>query len=157
MRKNAFTLVELLAVIAILGIIATITTPIVLNVLTSAREKAFEDNALSLSKAADNYYAALTLDSETKIPLLITYTNGEESNLYLNNSNNQCETSTDRMLEYSGENPYSGNIYIDKEGNVSMAIYDDQSRKCAIKEPGDKTVTITDKTESECKLDNTPC
>ena len=157
MKKNGFTLVELLAVITILGILATITVPIVTNIFQSASEDAFEDNAMSLSRAADNYYTSLTLDSNTKLPLLVTFTNGEESNKYKNNSNNACETSNDRILEYNGQNPDSGNIYVDSNGDVYMAIYDRQSRKCAIKNPGDKTVTFTDKKESECKLTNNPC
>ena len=157
MKNKGFTLVELLAVIAILAIIATITVPIVINVFNQAEDKAFEDDAMSLSKAADNYYTSLTLSDNTKIPLLITYSNKKETNKYLNNGNNRCETSTDRILEYSGQTPDSGNIYIDKNGNVSLAIYDKQSRKCAIKNPGDKTVTFTDKSESECKLANNPC
>ena len=155
--KKGFTLVELLGVLAILAIIATITVPIIVNVFNKASDDAFEDNAMSLSKAADNYYSASTLDAYTKLPLLITFNNGKETNKYLNNENKQCETSNDRMMEYSGENPDSGNIFIDRNGDIYLAIYDRQSRKCAIKNPGDKTVTFTDKSESECKLNYNPC
>lgn len=157
MKRNGFTLVELLAVIAILAIIVTITVPIVTNVFQDASENAFEDNAMSLARAADNYYTSLTLESDTKIPLLVTFSNGEETNRYKNNANNTCETSSERILEYSGQNPDSGNIFIDRNGDISLALYDRQSRKCAIKNPGDKTITFTDKSESECKLTNNPC
>ena len=85
MKKNAFTLVELLAVITILGILATITVPIVINVFNSASESAFEDDAMTLSKAADNYYTSLTLESDTKLPLLVTFNSGKETNKYKNN------------------------------------------------------------------------
>ena len=64
-NNSGFTLVELLAVITILGILATITVPIVINVFNSASESAFEDDAMTLSKAADNYYTSLTLESDT--------------------------------------------------------------------------------------------
>ena len=40
MRKNGFTLIELLAVIIILAVIALIATPIVLNVIDSAKKSA---------------------------------------------------------------------------------------------------------------------
>ena len=157
MKKNGFTLVELLSVIAILAILATITVPIVLNVFNNTANSAFEDNAMSLSKAADNYYSASTLDAYTKLPLLVTFNDGKETNKYINNENKNCEISNDRMMEYTGDNPDSGNIYIDKNGDIYMAIYDKSVRKCAIKNPGDKTVTFTNQSESECKLDNNPC
>ena len=157
MKKNAFTLVELLAVITILGILAAITIPIVTGVFQNASENAFEDNAMSLARAADNYYTSLTLESETKLPLLVTFSNGEETNRYKNNTSNTCETSSERLLEYSGQNPDSGNIFIDSNGEVTLAIYDRRSRKCAIKNPSDKKITFTDKAESECKLTNNPC
>ena len=38
MRKNAFTLVELLAVIVILAIISLIAVPIVINIITDTKE-----------------------------------------------------------------------------------------------------------------------
>ena len=157
MKRNGFTLVELLAVITILAIIATITVPIVINVFEDAESNAFEDDAMNLSRAVVNYYTALTLESDTKLPLLVTFNNGKETNKYLNNANNQCETSNDRILEYSGQNPDSGNIFIDKNGDIYLAIYDGESRKCAIKNPGDSTITFTDKSKAECKLDNNPC
>ena len=157
MKRNGFTLVELLAVITILGILAAITIPIVTGVFQNASENAFEDDAMTLSKAADNYYTSLTLESETKLPLLVTFNNGKETNKYKNNASNACQTSSERLLEYTGQNPDSGNIFIDSNGEVTLALYDRQSRKCAIKNPGDKAVTFTDKSESECKLTNNPC
>ena len=44
MRKNGFTLIELLAVIIILAVIALIATPIVLNVVDSAKKSAAESS-----------------------------------------------------------------------------------------------------------------
>ena len=157
MKKNGFTLVELLAVIVLLAVIATITIPSIVGVFQNATSNAFEDDAMNLSKAADNYYTASTLDSDVKLPILVTFNNKEQTNKYLNNTNNQCETSADRMLEYSGQNPDSGNIYIDKNGDVYLAIYSKRSKKCAIKNPGDKKFTFTNKSESECKLTQNPC
>ena len=45
MNKKGFTLVELLAVIVILAIIALITAPAILNVINDAREKGAQDKA----------------------------------------------------------------------------------------------------------------
>ena len=47
-RKNAFTLIELLAVIVVLAIIALIATPIVMNTIKNAKKGAAE-------RTADNY------------------------------------------------------------------------------------------------------
>ena len=58
MKKNGFTLIELLAVIIILAIVALIATPIVLNVVDSARESAAKSEA-PMSFDGINKYCAL--------------------------------------------------------------------------------------------------
>ena len=44
-KKNAFTLIELLAIIVILAIIAVITVPIILNIIENSRKGAAKDSA----------------------------------------------------------------------------------------------------------------
>ena len=44
-KKNAFTLIELLAIIVILAIIALITVPIILNIIENSRKGAAQDSA----------------------------------------------------------------------------------------------------------------
>lgn len=154
--KNAFTLIELLAVIVVLAIIATITTPVVQGVINSAREKAFKDDAISLYKASQNYYSSATLDDDVKLPLLVTFNDKKETNKFMT-SKNKCDSKTDRMIEYSGKNPDSGNIYIDKEGNIEIAIYNKQTRICAKKGTKDKTFTYTKGDGKSCKLNKTVC
>jgi len=51
--NKAFTLIELLAVIAILAIILLIAVPMVLNTVASAKQAAFKDNAQMVIKAVD--------------------------------------------------------------------------------------------------------
>ena len=59
-KRNGFTLVELLAVIVILAIIALIATPIILGIINDARESAKErsvdlvEEAVELIKNAIN-------------------------------------------------------------------------------------------------------
>ena len=55
-RKNGFTLIELLAVIVILAIIALIATPIVLNMINSARKSAAKSSSLGFIDSIE-YYA----------------------------------------------------------------------------------------------------
>lgn len=55
MNKKGFTLIELLGVIVILGIIATITTPLVQRIIVESKEKAYNDQVSSFEKAAKSY------------------------------------------------------------------------------------------------------
>ncbi len=55
MKRNAFTLVELLAVIVILSVIALITTPIVLSQIEQAKKGGFVTSAKNVLDAADIY------------------------------------------------------------------------------------------------------
>ncbi len=153
--KKGFTLVELLAVILIIGIIATITTPIILNVIGSAKAKGFEDSALSLLRASKNYYSDQTVSDIIKLPLEIKFSDGSQTNTYLNSQTKQMETSSDRLLEYSGTNPDSGIIKINSEGEISMAIYSKATKVCGIKSSKDKTLTFTKVAEKDCVIPST--
>ena len=58
MNKNGFTLVELLGVIVILGIIATITVPLIQRTIIENTEEAYNDQVTSFERAAKNYAAS---------------------------------------------------------------------------------------------------
>lgn len=145
MKKNGFTLMEILAVIAILAIIAIIVTPLVVKTLSNAREKAFLEDAITLKKAANNYYYENNLSKDERLPLLVTYSNSKAS--YCNKP----------KLEYSGKNPYSGNIYINSDGSVEMRIYSQKTGKCAVKTAEDKEPHLEDLKQTECKLAKKTC
>ena len=153
MQLKGFTLVELLAVLAILAILALITTPIIINVLRNANENAFLDTAYSINKAANNYYTTL-VTSDNTVPLLVTYTKGEISSQRVA-VDGSTQTTTTNYLDYTGSNPYSGNVYISETGDVEMAIYDNRSNICITKSASDKTPVKSDKDESSCKLNKT--
>ena len=108
-KKNAFTLIELLAIIVILAIIAVITVPIILNIIENSRKGAAQDSAYGFKDAVNKYYVT-ELSSNRQFQLEGEYTvadgklkgnnisdtNGVEiptsgakpSNGYLNYSNN---------------------------------------------------------------------
>lgn len=58
MKKEGFTLVELLGVIVILGIIATITIPLIQRTIIENTEEAYNDQVTSFERAAKNYVAS---------------------------------------------------------------------------------------------------
>ena len=67
MKRNTkgFTLVELLAVIVILAIIALIATPIILGVIEDARKGAARSSALGYADALEKSIAIAMVKSDT--------------------------------------------------------------------------------------------
>ena len=56
MKKNGFTLVELLAVVVILAVIVLITTISVRSILLSSKDSLFETQKAKVEEAAQVYY-----------------------------------------------------------------------------------------------------
>lgn len=73
-NKKGFTLVELLAVIVILAIIALIATPIILNVIDDAKTNAAKNSAYGYIDALEKANAQNMLSSESINVLSGTYT-----------------------------------------------------------------------------------
>src|SRR5574344_1131306 len=98
--RKAFTLIELLAVIVILAIIALIITPVITDIIKSARESSDLRSAEAYVKAGDNFYAEATLDSN-KASLLGT---NVINSLEVNNAE------------------ATGTLIVNSDGTVAMAI-----------------------------------
>ena len=64
-EKKGFTLVELLAVIVILALIALIATPIILNVINDAKKQAAKDSAYGYMDAVEKYIVSSELEDES--------------------------------------------------------------------------------------------
>jgi len=132
MKKKGFTLVELLAVIIILAVIALIATPIVLNVVEKSRKSAFESSVYGIVEtieleAADKMIKGESLISEYNFPT-------EE-------------------LEFQGEQPEGGIAKTDRKGKVSIAVHN--GKWCAIKGYDEGTLTIKEYEERTCILKET--
>ena len=72
-KKKGFTLVELLAVIVILALIALIATPIILNIIKDAKRSAAKDSAYGYIDAVEKYIVlAKTQTGDYKLELVPT-------------------------------------------------------------------------------------
>ena len=128
-NKNGFTLVELLAVIVIIAIIALITTPIVLNVVQSSRENAFKDTAHGLVLAAGTYQAEQqALNRDTTLTINYATSSDSEKNL----------------LKTKGTLPDAGELSIDEKGKVTLALWSNDARVCVVKKADAKELTINE-------------
>jgi len=123
--KKGFTLIELLAVIIVFGVIALIATPIVLDVIDSAKLKAFEESAYGIIETVKlkNYDSMLENNDKTYI------------------------FPTDELV-FQGERPKGGTV-ISVNGEIILAIHN--GKYCATKKLGDEKVTITENI-SNCDL-----
>ena len=100
MKRKGFTLVELLAVIVILSVIALITTPMILNIIEETRKKASIESVNGILDAAEKYEITSMLE-------------GEETRRF---------EFPNEKLQYKGTKPESGTLIIDEEGNTSITV-----------------------------------
>ena len=98
MKRSGFTLVELLAVIVVLAVIALIATPIVNNSIEKSKKGTAIESANNLISSAE-YYILKTKDKYGKVSVL------------------------DENLKYSGKKPELGEIEINKQGRASLYAY----------------------------------
>lgn len=117
---KGFTLVELLAVIVILAIVALVTTPAILNVINNSRQKAAEDKAwgtidsvrLAYTQAQNNGYVEET-NSDTGITV-------SANAITVDFSKGDAVAFGDKKITMSGERPASGTVTINLDtGNIT--------------------------------------
>ena len=61
-KKKGFTLIELLAVIVVLAIIAIIATPLIINIIKTAKKGSAKASSYGMIEAARLYYTTNTLE-----------------------------------------------------------------------------------------------
>ena len=104
LNSNAFTLIELLAIIVILAIIAVITVPIILNIIENSRKGVASDSAYGYKDSVNKSYIA-ELQNHNKLKLNDTYT---VTNGTLSGGNFGDEGITSLPVSVSGQIPSSG-------------------------------------------------
>ncbi len=113
-KMKGFTLVELLAVIIILAIVALVTTPAILNVINNSRLEGAKDKtwgAIDAVKLA--YTQSQTIDNHDVVDNpKVTFTS---------KTADDSETVLGRKATMSGEHPSKGSISIDTTTGVITA------------------------------------
>ena len=137
-KKNAFTLIELLAIIVILAIIAVITVPIILNIIENSKKGAAADSAYGYKDAVNKWYVQeLSKPNNQNFNLSSSYT-VEDGKLIDPTINNDEGI----LIPFSGDKPSSG--YLNYSNNTLTS-------GCLVF--GDYAVTFAGNTTSTVKGD----
>lgn len=107
MKNKGFTLVELLAVIIILGVIAVITVPKINEQVENSKSKAVKSSALNYKKTIDEYILHQQMN-KNEITLNGSYTVTSEGKL--------TQNTTTIDITFDGEKPKGGTLtYLNNE------------------------------------------
>ncbi len=139
MKKKGFTLVELLAVIVVLAVIALIVTPTILKVIDNARIGAFRSSSHGIVNAAKQSYLLQQSSEESPNLTEYQYTNGKKIRVRGNID-----------IDYKGSDPSSGTLLINNDGKVAIALY--QDGYCALKTYENGQIKLEKKTKEDCSL-----
>lgn len=133
MKQNkGFTLIELLAVIVILAIIALIATPIVLNMIASARKSAAKSSTLGYVDSIE-YYAGFAQANVDGIGLDASY---NSENLITGTCNVKSTSTPCKEFiaavssKHKGSAPEEGYFTVSANGSVSAAEFKYNGYKC---------------------------
>ncbi len=140
MKKQGFTLVELLAVIAILAILVIIALPNVLKMFNDAKKNSFLTEAKTVFNEAGKKYISDSITSPS------------------NNEYIYCKSKTDSLnpLSLSGRGI---NYYIktDSNGNVNTVVVWDDERYIAKKDSKIDATSLTDSKDITDDIKNATC
>jgi len=137
MKIKAFTLVEVLVVIVIIGVIMLITRPIAISIFENAKEKTFSVMVEKIADAGENYIT----DYEVEYGRTLSNTVIEITDTQQN----------DNILRLNGDLPESAVVSVE-DGQISVAIYDDGM--CGIKLKNDSKASIFKSSKDDCNIES---
>ena len=111
MNKKGFTLVELLAVITILAVIALITTPIIFGVVEDSRMNSFTRSVEEMRNVIDMDYNEYGR-------------NGTVTYKYSNNKLVcvECDGGSDLELDFTGEIDDAFGTFYNNDGEITLTV-----------------------------------
>jgi len=116
-NKKGFTLVELLAVVVILALIALIASPIILNIIENSRKSSFASSMDGAVRAIENFYSVHYNDEGFNRNATYKYSNGR---LYYVGTLNGIP---DQTIEISGNLGNGiGSGMVDSDGKVTFHL-----------------------------------
>ena len=124
MKKNGFTLVEVLAVIIVMGLLATITGPYVIRSINTSKKNAFKNSVEGIVRVIENEY---------------TITNGT------------IKDQSGNKLKKAGGDGEIGSAYLDENGRIAIAVENNNKKWCAQKRLKQSGITITEN-NGNCNL-----
>lgn len=128
MRKNGFTLVELIAVVAILGLIALIVYPAIGSVIRNSRESTYKEQVSVIESAAKNWSIdnANTLPDDGSVYRLSVTTLLEEG--YISDDEVKDPRNSEKNLNGNVEIKYDSSIkqftykYVDTSSSSEISV-----------------------------------
>ena len=109
MKKKGFTLVELLATIVVLSVIALIAVPIVINVIEKAKKSALVSSVNGLVESANMYYTNEIIKGDISDNVIFDFEKGIQT--------------SDNKLSYKGK-VYNGKLILTSDSDVITCIDD---------------------------------
>ena len=79
MKRKGFTLIELLAVIVILSVLALITTPIIMDVIDTARKNSFKVTCMEIYNSYDTYIAFNDLSGKNNSNIIFDFSSKRQN------------------------------------------------------------------------------
>lgn len=122
-KKQAFSLVELLAVLIILGVIALIVTPIIIKLIENAKKEAWRATAYGIVESAKMYHSDELLGVSFEEDIVFDFDEGKPE-----------------KLKFHGTVPDGGIVKVNDEGQISIAIHN--NKWCATKKYSDAEVFL---------------
>ena len=111
MNKKGFTLIEILAVIVILGLLMVLVIPKVNSVINDSKKNVTLNSVKSLVKGFNEYYVRKKIKN-----------NFDGCTYYFDTKENDCEG-----FEFEGIEPDFGEIFVSKNGEISgFVVFDGQ-------------------------------
>jgi len=122
-KKFGFTLVEMMAVIILLGVVSLIAIPQVNKIIKNTRMSVFEDSAYGVIRSGEIYYKNREILGEPLIDTTFVFPNADG-------------------LEINGDVPKSGKMVVTSDGFIKLAI--SNGKYCARKDYNDSKVSVNE-------------